>query len=59
MGEVGQFLRDKLDEVWGHIGDRDGEAFDGSWRGGGESNDIARGVLQLHLSVFFWSQYQG
>ena len=29
MGEVGQFVREKLEEVWGHIGDRDGEAFDG------------------------------
>ena len=50
IGEVGQFLCDKLDEVWGHIGDGDCEAFDGG---------CARGVLQLHLGVFSWFQYEG
>ena len=59
MGEVGQFLCDRPDEVCGHIGDGDGEAFDGGWRSGGERDDIARGVLHQHLRVFFWLQYQG
>ena len=58
MGEAGQFVCNTLDEVCGHIGDGDGEAFDGGRRGGGERDDIARGVLQRHLCVFFWLQHQ-
>ena len=59
MGEFGQFVCEKLEEVWGHIGDSDNEVFDGGRRGGGEGDDITRSVWQSHLGVFVWLQYQG